>query len=530
MKVSPFRLSLTAALLAAAAAGSVGWSRRSAELPATSPENADIPAPPAAVAVTPSAPVEAAPAPSEASAAPPALHEARAYSKSRFAWIMPEPYTARGWIGYLGLGGSVALRGGSADAARTLGRGCAAWYSVEPRGYICPGKRATLDPDDPTVVALRGQAPKVDSPWPYEYAESTGTPRYPTLPTLSEQVDAEPDLDAHLANVAWVRALGSASEDAIREIDENLVGVDLSPAGTGPGELFPFGLGVRETRKEVVRGSTVAFTRAFDAGDRTWVVTSDQALIPKDRLKLYPRSQFHGVWLKDGRSLPIAFFRKTSKPKFRKRADGRFEPTGESFARLSWVELTDRVEGEGGERFLETKKPSLYVRASDAVILRAALHTENEPGAPPRTWIEVSVLGGWLIAYEELTPVFATLISPGRGLLPQNGVPETETAATPLGNFRIDGKFVTATMVSSFNEKILHTEVQFVQNFHGPHSLHAAYWHDAWGEPKSGGCVNLSPIDAKEMFSWTEPKVPDGWHGLRGMPDAGRSTRVLIHR
>src|SRR6185369_3542380 len=103
------------------------------------------------------------------------------------------------------------------------------------------------------------------------------------------------------------------------------------------------------------------------------------------------------------------------------------------------------------------------------------------------------------------------LISPGRGLLPKNGIPETETAATPLGNFRIDGKFLTATMVSSFNEKILHSEVQFVQNFHGPHSLHAAYWHDAWGEPKSGGCVNLSAMDAKWLFAWSEPELPEGW-------------------
>ncbi|AUX21834.1 Piccolo protein [Sorangium cellulosum] len=492
----------------------------------------------------PAAPVEAAPAaaakapaadPAETEAAPSAdaaQEVARIYSKARFSWINPGPYPTRGWSGYLGLGGSVALRGGSLEAARTPGAGCDAWYAVEPRGYVCAGASATVDPNDPVVVALRPHAPRIDSPWPYEYAESTGAPRYPRLPSEKEQRRAEWDLAEHLANVAKARAAGD--DDAIRAIDADLVGVDLKPAGVAAPALFPFGGLVREARDRIVTGSTVAFTRAFDAVDRTWVVTSDQAYMPKDRLRPYPRSSFQGVWLKDGRSLPLAFFRKTDRPKYRRGADGRFEPTGASFVRLDWVGLTGRAEVDGAEPLLETQEPGIYVRAEDAVVIEAAkrspLDGENDPSSPPRKWIEVSVLGGWLVAYEELTPVFATLVSPGRGGVPRKGVPAIETAATPTGRFRIDGKFVTATMVSSSNDNLVHSEVQFVQNFHGPHALHGAYWHDAWGELKSGGCVNLSPIDAKQMFAWTDPPVPDGWHGLRASRDAGRSTVVLIHR
>ena len=43
---------------------------------------------------------------------------ARIYSRARFAWIQAEPHASRGWLGYLGLGGSVALRGGSVEAAK----------------------------------------------------------------------------------------------------------------------------------------------------------------------------------------------------------------------------------------------------------------------------------------------------------------------------------------------------------------------------------------------------------------------------
>ncbi|CAN92751.1 MULTISPECIES: L,D-transpeptidase [Sorangium] len=513
------------------------------------PPEADAPRASSGAAAPPAAVVEAAhvtkaPAPAQAEAdAPPAAattppasaaaEGARIYSKARFAWINPGPYPTRGWSGYLGLGGSVALRGGSVEAARTPGEGCDAWYAIEPRGYVCAGASAAIDPNDPVVAALRPHAPKVDSPWPYDYAESTGAPRYPQLPSAKEQRRSEWDLEEHLANIAKVRAAEGAGEEAIREIDEALVGVDLKPAGVAAPALFPFGGLVREGRDRIVNGSTVAFTRAFDAQDRTWVVTSDQAYMPKDRLKPYPRSSFQGVWLKDGRSLPLAFFRKTDRPKYQRGAGGRFEPTGASFARLASVGLTGRAEVEDGERLLETQEPGVYVRADDAVVIEAAkrspLEGDGDPSSP-RKWIEVSVLGGWFVAYEELTPVFATLISPGRGGVPRQGIPAIETAATPTGRFRIDGKFVTATMVSSTNDKIVHSEVQFVQNFSGPHALHGAYWHDAWGEPKSGGCVNLSPIDAKQMFAWTDPPVPEGWHGLRASRDAGRSTVVLIHR
>ncbi|WP_438009924.1 L,D-transpeptidase family protein [Sorangium sp. So ce321] len=488
-------------------------------------------------AVVEAAVIEKAPAPAGAEVTPPAnaaKEGARIYSRARFAWINPGPYPTRGWSGYLGLGGSVALRGGSLEAARTPGEGCDAWYAIEPRGYICAGASATVDPNDPVVAALRPHAPRTDSPWPYNYAESTGAPRYRALPSAKEQRRAEWDLEEHLANVAKVRAADGASEQAIREIDEALVGVDLKPAGVVAPALFPFGDLVREGRDRIVNGSTVAFTEVFDAQDRTWVVTSDQTFMPKDRLKPYPRSSFQGVWLKDGRSLPLAFFRKTDRPKYQRGAGGRFEPTGASFARLASVGLTGRAEVEDGERFLETQEAGIYVLADDAVVVEAAkrspLEGENDPSSPPRKWIEVSVLGGWFVAYEELTPVFATLISPGRGGVPQKDIPAIETAATPTGRFRIDGKFVTATMVSSSNDNIVHSEVQFVQNFHGPHALHGAYWHDAWGELKSGGCVNLSPIDAKQMFAWTDPPVPEGWHGLRASRDAGRSTVVLIHR
>jgi lipoprotein-anchoring transpeptidase ErfK/SrfK len=126
--------------------------------------------------------------------------------------------------------------------------------------------------------------------------------------------------------------------------------------------------------------------------------------------------------------------------------------------------------------------------------------------------------------------VYATLISPGRGGVPFPGIAPIETASTPTGQFTVTGKFLTATMASSTDANLVHAEVQYTQNFSGPHALHGAYWHDDWGERKSGGCVNLSPIDSRRLFAWTDPPLPAGWHGVRWSPGRGESTVVWIHR
>ncbi|HEX7672087.1 MAG TPA: L,D-transpeptidase, partial [Polyangiaceae bacterium] len=68
-------------------------------------------------------------------------------------------------------------------------------------------------------------------------------------------------------------------------------------------------------------------------------------------------------------------------------------------------------------------------------------------------------------------------------------------------------------------------DVPYVQYFKEGYALHAAYWHDAFGTPRSHGCVNLSPLDARWLFSWTEPSVPSAWHGAM----SNHGTLVSIH-
>lgn len=450
-------------------------------------------------------------------------------------WIQAQPRASKGWLGYLGLGSSIALKGGSVEAAKVRGSegrsGCRAWYAVEPRGYICDGDAATLDDKDPMVVAVAASAPKTDSPWPYDYGESIGAPRYKHAPSAAEQRKTEWDLVKHMRLVAGARA-GEA-------VDKEIHGVELSPAAPtrwgavpSPSDLVVATGLVRDARKRIALGSTIAYTRQVDIDGRVYLVTHDLALIPKDRVKPYPQSEFHGVEIDDAHALPLAFFRKTDRPKYRRAADGSFEKTSESWPRLASVGLTGDEVKDGKTKYLATREAGMWVLASDASVARLKEPPSHIRRATTgrRTWLDISVLGGTMVAYEGDKPVYATLISPGRGGVPVRGVDAIETASTPTGTFRVDGKFVTATMVSSTNDSIVHTEVQYVLNFHGPHAIHAAYWHDRWGEKKSGGCVNLSPIDAKRIFAWTDPPMPTDWYGLRALPELGAATVVAVHK
>jgi L,D-transpeptidase-like protein len=415
----------------------------------------------------PAASVSPAPAPAESP---------RVYAKTRFVWIRQEPDSSKQWIGYMWTGESAKLVTGRP----VYGPGCMSWYAVEPVGFVCvDGLRATLDPRDAGYVAAQKYAADLSSAWPHQYGEAQKLTR--------------------------------------------LFAVDGSPL------TFPnLPSSVHDSRTELRRGSTVAFVSEVRAGGQDYLLGADLSYVPKERVTALPHYEFHGLELGADVKLPLALFRGRDRPKLERKGDGFIE-TGHSFARLSHVALTGKTEDQAGERYLETAEGS-WVRAKQAVV---PTPSDGPPwgSATPKgrgTWIEVSVNGGWLIAYENSTPVFVTLISPGRGGAAKPDEDPIAEARTPLGAFPISGKFATATMEAPGN--LIHSAVPWTQNFSGPHALHAAYWHDDWGNPKSGGCINVSPLDGKRLFAWTEPALPDGWHGTRWMPWRGPATIMVIHR
>lgn len=426
---------------------------------------------------------------------PTPLPGARVYSKSRHLWIRSRPGgVSADWLGYLSLGDSVRLKDGDPVAARAaVGQGsiCQEWYAIEPAGYVCVGKEATLDPDDPEIVELLKTRADHTSAWPYRYGESLGAPVTVDLPALARS-EADGSTPKFFASNPFIRTLFT--------------------------HIHP--------------GSTVAYTDAFDIAGKPHLLTWDRALVRSDDVRPYPESRFHGIPLNGDVRLPVGFVRADEGAVVLRRTEaGTFEETGEVLPRLAWVELAEGSEGRGSELTLEMRD-GRWLRGGNLGVARPA----RTP--PPmlsksngrKTWIDIAIGAGTLVAYEGETPVYVTLVSPGRGGPPVPGRTTLETASTPTGMFTILGKFVTATMVSSTVKTFVHSEVQYPQNFSGPYSLHGAYWHDRWGTLKSAGCVNLSPVDSKRMFAWTDPPVPQGWHGIRTPFDAEPRTLVSIRR
>ena len=58
-------------------------------------------------------------------------------------------------------------------------------------------------------------------------------------------------------------------------------------------------------------------------------------------------------------------------------------------------------------------------------------------------------------------------------------------------------------------------------------AIHSTFWHNDYGTPRSHGCVNASPDDAKWIFRWTEPHVPydPGDMTIQGY---GKSSQVKV--
>src|SRR5690606_5439978 len=66
-------------------------------------------------------------------------------------------------------------------------------------------------------------------------------------------------------------------------------------------------------RRSLPRGTMFSFTEAFDHGGRTFLLSADLTVVPADRVRLFRRSDFHGVAL-GAVKLPIAWFRERDRP------------------------------------------------------------------------------------------------------------------------------------------------------------------------------------------------------------------------
>ena len=442
------------------------------------------------------------------------------------------------------------------------------WYELVAGGFVC-GRYATLDLNNPKVK-LAPHDPDLEGPLPYQYGYNTtnGAPLYRQVPSHEERLKLEPYLNGGTASSTTTIAprrkkRGSNSDDRATESPASndvqvqneesdaggsILGLALASAKTSEEPEVPWYMrdagagkpsvtlddlrGDGPVARRMVKGFYVALDRQFVSGGSTWWKTTSGLIAPADRLYVQKApTDFKGVWLSSPTTAspapgesglapnPMLGWATYNTKKYT--IQGHKAVAGDKVSRFTLLKLTGKNAVYGGVRYDET---------DDGWWLRVNEGTRTKPGtmptdlAPGEKWVDVNLSTQTLIAYEGDKPAFATLVSTGRK------ESKEKDYTTPQGTFRIREKHIAATMdgdvVSDGPYSI--EDVPWIMYFNGSYALHGAFWHAAFGHVKSHGCVNLTPADARTMFNWTEPHVPEGWHGANATSEKP-GTRVVVH-
>ena len=149
----------------------------------------------------------------------------------------------------------------------------------------------------------------------------------------------------------------------------------------------------------------------------------------------------------------------------------------------------------------------LWVRAE---ALRLILPEEIQPITPDveEKRIVVDVIHQTLSCYERNSEVFFCRVSTGAKFDAFGN--KVDKWSTPVGKHRISRKYITLQMSggttgAGYDLPGIGWTSIFVT---GGVAIHSTFWHYDYGVPRSHGCVNLRPEDAKWVFLWSQPVVP----------------------
>lgn len=280
-------------------------------------------------------------------------------------------------------------------------------------------------------------------------------------------------------------------------------------------QLEKIGQNWRERKRERIVGSMTVrqYDEAVIGGAAYWkIAPSANQFVLARAITKHVVSPFMGNRLGDdvGWTVPIAFVWPSAHAA---RAPITAEPTGGAVvrhvAKRALLPVLDPV-GDG-------ELPSA-IRVADAEWIATSDVRVYRPAPPPPSlrkderWIDVDLDTQILVAFEGSQAVYATMISSG-----------AKTTPTETGLFRIWLKESESDMKGLSGEDPYSVATVPWAEFFSPVkglALHAAYWHDRFGNQLSHGCVNLAPRDARRLYYWTDPQIGPGWTSATGVVES----------
>jgi len=453
-------------------------------------------------------------------------------------------------LGYIRLGGKVPV-----DPKPIKAENCPSnWYRLLDGGYVC-AKYATLDMSN-AALKLGMTAPNLEELLPYKYAYNTahGTPLYKSVPSKEDMIKYEPYLE--MAKKARKKAKDEAAKDeedagapATPSVYDDDAGAP-APAATAllpdagepaeepakpwwqqnePGKPLNVKLSDLESdadgtvAKRMVKGFFIAVDKTFGWNNRLWYKTTEGLVAPADRMYIVKAPSSKGIDVPDGVK-QVGFITAAKAAKYAWDPEKKKISVTGAAARFTAVGLTGQT---------ISKETIIYRQTSEGWWMKAIDGTYAEAGAAPsevkpgEKWIDVNLTRKTLMAMEGDKPSYAALISPGK-----RNKNKKKDHPTVQGTFRIREKHIATTMdgdgAAAGDLPYSIQDVPYVQYFEGSYALHTAFWHNNFGREMSHGCVNLSPLDAKKIFFWSEPRLPRGWHAVWATGE-NRGTVVHIH-
>lgn len=486
----------------------------------------------------------------------PGAQPTRLYADGFLVWIYAKPERDPSPIGVLRAGQSVALRPiPGTPLGEPFKRGCGrGWFAVEPTGYICVDRQVSLR-HTRYSANMAGLHPRAGA-FPFEFALSMGTPAYRRVPAEAEWLRKE-----RVFGPPGRRPLPQHWRGHEQLAQDPVLPLDDVPAFLAQGGSVSSSSESRLVRRDVPFGSMVALTGTFTQNGRLFGQSADGTIVPMERLVVFAKSSFQGVdFDAQGQPLhlPLAWTRRAgASHRLSGSADCRLpdQPKGKITTRPAreiprlpshcFDEAGPLVAAKTPHRLTgrlvtasESSLAEIIVDANPVWVSLRDLHVAEAMDPPTlaepshELWIGFTISQGVLIVYRGSDPIFATLASPGSGGIPAAGADALSTRTTPLGRFRVNFKYRSDDMSPEQTEHRSYfiADVPFAMYFQQPFAIHAAYWHDNFGEPMSGGCINVSPRDGQRLFELTEPRVPSDWYGAGASPELGQGTQIVVRR